>query len=125
MDFTQEALDYLPKRTTRTLPPTVGYQYLLSHADTISQRCNKDSEIITNNAMIDEPCKVMPKSVDVARMTRLAFLFVLLSFTTSFFSMNFVQIVGGPKSTWNWVTTSLPVSFVSFLLVEYDLRVLL
>ena len=62
--------------------------------------------------------KAILQAEDVARLTRLAFIFIPLSFTASFFGMNFSQFTNGALlSIWIWFVVSVPFLLVSLALI--------
>jgi Mg2+ and Co2+ transporter CorA len=66
----------------------------------------------------------MLQAEGVVKLTRLAFVFIALSFTTTFFGMNFKEFGIGSQSIWEWFIASLPILTVTILLMRYDVSVL-
>ncbi|KAK0615124.1 hypothetical protein B0T17DRAFT_646595 [Bombardia bombarda] len=94
------------------------YEYLLSRADMLSEKCSRGMQVVMNNAAIKESREAISQAADMAKLTRLAFIFVPLSFTASFFGMNFVQISQGDLPLWIWFAVSVPIMLVSMLWVD-------
>ncbi|KAH1982797.1 hypothetical protein KXW88_003989 [Aspergillus fumigatus] len=76
------------------------YEYLLSRSLTLSGQCSRGMQVVMNNAMIKESRDAMSQAEGVVKLTRLAFIFVPLTFTASFFGMNFAQFGQGHLSLW-------------------------
>ncbi|KIW33961.1 uncharacterized protein PV07_00772 [Cladophialophora immunda] len=87
---------------------------LLRKAQELSQRYNERIDEIRTSNMLAESRKATEQARSVTRLSLLAFLFLPLSFTTSFFGMNFREL-GPDLSLWIWAVTSVPV-FVFALL---------
>lgn len=96
------------------------YHYLLSRAESLSQKCSKGVQIFMNNSMINESREGINQAKAVTRLTRLAFVFIPLSFTTSFFGMNFRQLGTGELAIWVWFVVSGPIFLLSMLFMVYD-----
>lgn len=58
--------------------------------------------------MLTESRKATEQACSVTRLTLLAFLFLPLSFTTSFFGINFRELDEG-LNLWIWAATSIPL----------------
>ncbi|KAK3935818.1 hypothetical protein QBC46DRAFT_42372 [Diplogelasinospora grovesii] len=97
------------------------YEYLLARALTLSEQCSRGMQVVMNNAMVKESRDAMDQAKGVAKLTRLAFIFVPLSFTASFFGMNFVQFGQGSLDLWIWFAVSTPIFVVSLLSMKYDI----
>lgn len=96
------------------------YEYLLGRARSLSARCDQSMNIVMNNAMIRESEKAILQAEGIAKLTRLAFFYIPLSFTTSFFGMNFLQFGTGNKSIWVWFACSGPVFTLSIIFLMWD-----
>ncbi|KAJ5890022.1 hypothetical protein N7504_010832 [Penicillium tannophilum] len=97
------------------------YEYLLSRSLTLSEQCSRGMQVVMNNAMIKESRDAIKQAEGLAKLTRLAFIFVPLSFTTSFFGMNFIQFGTGSLSIWMWFVVSTPILFVSLVSMRLDI----
>jgi len=92
------------------------YEHLLHRGDQLIDQCADQSTLLMNRATLDIAQRGISQSQSVARLTLLAFLFLPLGVTTSFFGMNFVEFGNddGPKlSIWVWFVISLPVFIIS------------
>jgi Mg2+ and Co2+ transporter CorA len=96
------------------------YEHLLSRGLTLSGQCNRDNQVVMNNAMIKESRKAISQPEGVAKLTRLAFFLIPISFTTSFPGMNFVRFGQGHLSIWIWFVVALLISALSLLLIKCD-----
>jgi hypothetical protein len=64
--------------------------------------------------------KAIQQAEGVVKLILLAFFFVPLSFTTSFFGMNFNEL-NRYKSIWTWFAVSGPLLLLSFLFWRFDI----
>ncbi|KAL8963644.1 MAG: hypothetical protein Q9193_000113 [Seirophora villosa] len=109
----------VPQQAARTL--LVDYEQLLARAETLSNRCHAQVSLHMNRALIAESNKAIQQAREVTKLTRLAFVYVPLSFAASFCGMNlrpFVTNDGG--SMWWWFVMSAPLLAISFVLLECD-----
>jgi hypothetical protein len=97
------------------------YNHLSRQGQDLCQRCNRGMQIIMNNAMIKESREAISQAEGVAKLTRLAFIFIPLSFTASFFGMNVFQLGSGVVSIWVWFVVSFPIFTISVLSMKFDL----
>lgn len=72
---------------------------------------------IRTTAMLLESKKGIQQAQGVARLTMLPFFFIPLSFTTSFFGMNFAELGTGKYSIWLWFAVSVPIFAVALVFV--------
>lgn len=94
------------------------YIHLLNRAEMLHRRCNDSITILMSSMAIEESRQAIEQAKQVSRLTFLAFIFVPLSFTTSFFGMN-VQELRSPKLWW-WVTLSVPIVAIALALFFLD-----
>ncbi|KAK7413113.1 hypothetical protein QQX98_007999 [Neonectria punicea] len=88
------------------------YAELIHRADAQSKRCVDASYLLMNKIMIEDTQRGLLQAEAMARLTLLAYFFVPLSFTSSFFGMNFreMQDSEGPRlSVWLGFVVSVPV----------------
>ena len=88
------------------------YTHLLQHAIKLSNRCVENTTILMNMAMLEESKKAIIQADGLTRLTLLAFFFLPLSLTTSFFGMNFHEFGTGKLSIWVCFVVAVP--FLSF-----------
>jgi CorA-like Mg2+ transporter protein len=127
----RDMLDW-PKQVQSPLPmedPTVekalyslllDYEHLLDRATNLSEQCVGGTNIIMNSAMLAESQKSIIQAKGVAKLTLLAYLFLPLPFTTSFFGMNFLQLGSGKLSMWWLVAVLVPIQSVSVAVLYWD-----
>ncbi|KAI9794812.1 MAG: hypothetical protein M1816_002940 [Peltula sp. TS41687] len=98
------------------------FDYLLSQAQDVSTECDRHMSVVMNETMIMESEKAILQAEGVAKLTRLAFFFIPLSFTTSFFGMNFFQISSeSPLDIWVWFASSAPILALSIVFMLRDI----
>jgi len=98
------------------------FEHLLLKTENLSKRCEKGMSVIMNNANIAESKRAISQAEKVGKLTLLAFFYVPLSFTTSFFGMNFRQFSSGPTlGIWLWFAVSVPVLALSVLFFVWDI----
>lgn len=98
----------------------IDFEHLLSRCLALSEKCHKGMQIVMNNTMILESERAIEQTERVHKLTLLAFIFIPLSFTASFFGMNFSQFGQGTLSIWLWVATSVPVFAISIFFAKDD-----
>ncbi|KAI1669666.1 CorA/Zinc transport protein ZntB [Pyrenophora tritici-repentis] len=94
------------------------FQHLKDRAHTLHNRCNEAITVLMSSMSIAESRKAINQAERVTKLTFLAFIFVPLSFTTSFFGMNVKQF-GTETSLWWWAAFTVPVfgfAFTAFFL---------
>ena len=97
------------------------FEYLESQAQALVVECDSGIEIIAQNAMTQEAQNALIQAEGVAKLTKLAFIFVPLSFTSSFFGMNIAEFgIGASVTFGTWFATSVPIVLVSFLFMFLD-----
>jgi len=93
------------------------YKALLYEASALSERCTKGMNIIMNRAVVAESRKAIEQTNEMKKLTLLATFFIPLSFTASFFGMNFKELGQGggkPLSIWIWVVVSIPLVLLAY-----------
>lgn len=100
------------------------YEHLLYRTEALSERCRRGIGVIISSASITESKRAIAQAYEVTKLTRLAFLYIPLSFTTSFFGMNLTPIAAGQHDLWLWVVVSIPILAVSIFALSYDISTL-
>jgi dGTP triphosphohydrolase len=102
------------------------YRAALAYAEALAAECGQGMGIVAHNATIQESQKAMAEARGVTKLTRLAVVFVPLSFVTSVFSMNVreLNVDNGPP-LWYWMIVSVAVGFVTLVSLGYDLSSLI
>jgi hypothetical protein len=98
------------------------FEHLLERAIKLSERCTRGTSIIMNNTMLVESRRAIRQAKWVGKLTLVAFFYIPLSFTTSFFGMNVIQLGTGRLSIWVWFVTSLPLFSLSLVFLYWDMR---
>ena len=98
-----------------------NYEHLLSQAERLSTQCQAQMALLMNHAMIAESNKAINQAREVTNLTRLAFVFVPLSFTASLCGMNLRPFVSSAHSIWWWFTISTPLLLVSLVVMKWDI----
>lgn len=87
----------------------LDFQRLVTHAELVSDKCTRGVQIILNNSMLRQSQQAIEQANRVARLTLIAFIYIPLSFTTSFFGMNIAELgVSGGRPMWWWGAISGP-----------------
>jgi len=89
------------------------YEEVLERADALVRVYADGMEDIRNSAMLLESRKAIEQARGVARLTLLAFFFIPLSFTTSFFGMNLRELTTQEQSVGIWFAVSVPVFVIA------------
>ncbi|KXT00873.1 hypothetical protein AC578_979 [Pseudocercospora eumusae] len=95
---------------------------LLQRAQDLANECERGIRKVEHLASQAESKRAIAQAKGVERLTRLAFVFVPMSFTASFFGMNFKQFGQGPLSIWVWFAVTVPIILVSLVLMVFRLR---
>ncbi|KAF1850930.1 uncharacterized protein K460DRAFT_400964 [Cucurbitaria berberidis CBS 394.84] len=96
------------------------YEALLRRTETLSNLCKGRLQILLSRAGIVESNKAIEQAKVVTKLTRLAFVFIPLSFVSSFFGMNLKPFVESPPyGLWLFFAVSAPV--VALLLMSMTL----
>ena len=108
------------------------FEVLLQQAKQLLTRYRDAMNVLMNRATMAEANKSLAQAREVAKLTKLAFVYIPLSFTASFFGMNLTPLNGGGGgsngdgtdylSLWYYFVVSLPVFFVSLIFMKWDFR---
>ena len=85
----------------------------LEYAKALDKQSQEGITVLMSSASIAESRKAMALQERIGKLTLLAFLFVPLSFTTSFFGMNFKELNAQVMSIWTWFVMAIPVIAVT------------
>lgn len=103
------------------------FEYLWERAQAMIERCKEGGSAIMINKSLAEAKQSSDESKLVVQLTkatnRLTFVFLPLSFLTSFFGMNFRELGSGTLSLRLWLCVALPLLFISILVVEDGYRI--
>jgi len=98
------------------------FKHLRDQAQSLHNRCQEAISVLMNSISIAESKKAMLQAQRVGKLTFLAFIFVPLSFTASFFGMNFHELGSGQNSLWMWIALSVPVFTLTLTFYFVDLE---
>lgn len=94
------------------------YEHLLQRCLELSASCDRGMMDFNHKATLSESTRANTLGESVEKLTKIAtllsFIYVPLSFTTSFFGMNFMDLGQGSLHIWVWFAVSVPVLAVSF-----------
>lgn len=106
-------------QTAKTLQK--DFEDLAARAELSSRRCTRGMKIMMNNVMLAESKRALSLTQKATRLTLIAFFYIPLSFTTSFFGMNLNPIQSG-LPIWVWFATTIPVLIFSICFLYYDAK---
>jgi Mg2+ and Co2+ transporter CorA len=99
------------------------YKGLLKRAETLSNTCKTRLQILMSRAGIVESNKAIEQAKVVTKLTRLAFVFIPLSFVSSFFGMNLTPFIEPPGlSLWLFFAVSAPVVVLLLVSMNFNLE---
>ena len=93
------------------------FEELLRRTEVLSIRCKHGMNVKMSNASIAESERAIHQASRVEQLTRLAFFYIPISFTTSFFGMNLGAVGQGKLQLWVWVAVSVPVVLMSYVML--------
>ncbi|RSL54937.1 hypothetical protein CEP54_009622 [Fusarium duplospermum] len=85
------------------------FQYILDRMISLHTRTTEAITVLMSSMSISESQRAIGQAQRVGKLTFLAFIFVPLSFTTSFFGMNVTQIEDTNLGIWWWFVMSAPI----------------
>ncbi|KAF2120274.1 hypothetical protein BDV96DRAFT_642116 [Lophiotrema nucula] len=91
------------------------FKMLHQLASMLIKRCEDGIEDARSSFMIAESRRTTESARGVTRLTLLAFLFVPVSFTSTFFGMNFPELGQGSLHIWAWFAFSVPVFILALV----------
>jgi hypothetical protein len=95
------------------------FRNLLSRTTCLSARCQSGMATCMNSAAIAESQRAIAQAMSVEQLTRLAFFYIPLSFTSSFFGMNLTYFGTGNVQLWVWFATSVPLVLLSYIALAW------
>lgn len=95
----------------------VDYEELLHRARSLYERCENNTRLIMNQAAIAESKRSLRQTTEVVGLTRLASIFVPVTFATSFLGMNMAIFGQGTIPIWAWFVIALPLTILTFVLM--------
>lgn len=96
------------------------FKYLADRSQQLLGQCAEQTELLMNRAALDTARRGVLQGQAIEGLTLLAFLFLPLGITTSFFGMNFKELAGKGQEEamlgiWVWFLVSVPVFLISVL----------
>jgi Mg2+ and Co2+ transporter CorA len=96
------------------------FQYLLTRARQLQERCDRDLTTIMNNITLAQARLGINQARRVFRFTVLATAYVPLSFSSSVFSMVFVNFQEDSRGYLTWILVSIGVLAMSIVIFTWD-----
>jgi hypothetical protein len=96
------------------------FEYLLKRAISLSERCTRGTSIMMNNVMLAESKRAIRQAKWAAKLTLVAFFYIPLSFTTSFYGMNVQELDSGYLPIWTWFVFTIPIFALSIIFLFAD-----
>ncbi|KAL6714328.1 hypothetical protein ACLMJK_007751 [Lecanora helva] len=90
------------------------FKNLLARTEHLLAQCQSGISVCMSTAAIAESQQAILQAKQVRRLTALAFLYIPLSFTTSFFGMNLKIFGSGSLRMWTWIAVSGPLLLVTY-----------
>jgi hypothetical protein len=97
------------------------FEHLLGRAEVLDRRATEAISVLMSSISILESQRAIQQAEKMGKLTFLAFLFIPLSFTSSFFGMNVTMLKNDVDLKW-WVVFSIPVLVGSFALYYWDIE---
>ncbi|KAK8052678.1 hypothetical protein PG996_011979 [Apiospora saccharicola] len=93
----------------------------LERAESLCDECYQGMGVVAHNATIQEARKAFAEARSVTKLTKLALVFVPLSFTTSAFGMNISELgAAGAPSIWLWLVVTIGVGIPVLAFFHWD-----
>lgn len=111
-----------PKVETVAQSLKQDYAQLLGMNEDLYRHCTEAIGVLMNQIVISESKEARIQAARLGKLTFLAFIFVPLSFTTSFFGMNVREFKCGEESLsiWLWFVLSAPLLAFAVVFFLYD-----
>lgn len=97
------------------------FKFVLRRAQALNTRSQSLMTLLSHRANIAESNKQIKQAQDMAKLTRLAFVFVPLSFIASFFGMNLQPLVEQGYQLWLYAAVSLPAVALSIIVMQCNI----
>lgn len=115
-DTNSEGVAEKKERTVRTANLLLtDFNKLFSRTQYLLAQCQSGMSVCMNSAAIAESQRAIYQAKQVQQLTRLAFFYIPLSFTTSFFGMNMGLFGSGGLHLWVWFLVSIPLVILSYV----------
>ena len=100
------------------------FAHLAERAGELHGRAAEAVAVLMSSMSISESQKAIEQAERVGKLTLMAFVFVPLSFTTSLFGMNVVELAGGKLGLKWWFAVSAPVTAAAVALYFVNVEIL-
>ena len=95
------------------------FRNLLSRIERLAVQCQDGMSACMNSAAIEESQCAIGQAGKMKLLTWLAFIYIPLSFTNSFFGMNLGLFGSGTMHLWVWFAVSIPLVPLSYLILAW------
>lgn len=96
------------------------FRYILELTEDLRSICDKEVTVMINAANIAEAKRSIEHGKTLFRFTWLASIFVPLSFTTSLFGMNVIELGQGDLHIWVWAMVTIPIFLLSVVFLFWN-----
>lgn len=99
------------------------FNTVIDRNQALYKRCTEAIGVLMNEIVIAESRGAMVQATRLGKLTFLAFVFVPLSFTTSFFGMNLKELGAGPNSLsiWSWFALTFPLVVAVMIVFRWEM----
>ena len=94
---------------------------LIDNVDMLQKRTSQTLGLLLEATALAQSSLVIDQTSGINKLTELAFLFVPLSFVTSIFSMQVLELTADPPPLWAWGVSILAVAVVTYF-VRFTMR---
>ena len=92
----------------------IDFKELLARTERLNMRCQNGISMCMSRASVAESQRAIAQAWQVGLLTWIAFLYIPLSFTTSFFGMNIESFGSGTLTLGTWFAISVPLVAFSY-----------
>ncbi|OAA75144.1 hypothetical protein LEL_07132 [Akanthomyces lecanii RCEF 1005] len=92
----------------------IDFKELLARTERLNMRCQNGISMCMSRASVAESQRAIAQAWQVGLLTWIAFLYIPLSFTTSFFGMNIENFGSGTLTLGTWFAISVPLVAFSY-----------
>lgn len=118
----QSAMNSTDSKSTEELTSLLDdFRAALCRAESLCKECFQGIGIVAHNATIRESQKAFAEARSVTKLTKLALVFVPLSFTTSAFGMNLRELGdANAPSIWVWSVVTFGIALIVYAFFRWD-----
>ncbi|KAK4197103.1 hypothetical protein QBC40DRAFT_334483 [Triangularia verruculosa] len=96
------------------------FEYLLRRAESLARECEQGMATLANSAILEESRRSVDMGLRVEKLTKIATIFIPLSFVCSVWGMNFQEFGTGILPLWWFPVTAGPILLVSIFIYRLD-----